>query len=285
MTSTWLRPTLPTYIVPDAGNVDCALHGHDWSAVGVYIGGVVHIPCKRAGCTAALVQQPDGTGTARPGVFDMAVGDTYLDMEDDPQGGVIKIVCYEVAHSYRLPDIPFAAGDVAVDIGAHVGGVSVYLGKKHPSARIYAFEPSSANYARLRRNLKANKVKNVTAAHVAVTGDGRDVTLELAIASGGHSILKPPSGDGERVNSLTLERIFDLYGIERLHLLKIDCEGAEYEILEVAEYLLDRVDWFVGEFHQSDMLTAQGQTPDGLAALVWRHIPKERTRINGSIMV
>lgn len=282
----WQRPVLPDTATLDCGNAVCAREGHDWCAVGLHSHGRVETPCKRVGCEAALVQYPDGRSFVQTWGFGMAVGDTVLDLADDPDGPVVKMVVREIAESYRLPDVALAAGAVVVDIGAHVGGPSIYLAKRFPKARIIALEPSAANFARLQRNIAANKVHNVIAVHSAVTGDGRDVLLagNPALATGGYSILKTDT-QREIVPSLALADIFRLYGIDRIALLKVDCEGAEYEILEAAGDLLARVELLVGEFHHSDALAAEGRTPDGLAQMVWQHIPRERTRINGSVMV
>src|SRR5262245_250736 len=47
---------------------------------------------------------------------------------------------------YGFERIPFEAGDVVIDIGAHVGLVSSYLAKRWPFLRVQAFEPHPTNY-------------------------------------------------------------------------------------------------------------------------------------------
>lgn len=42
---------------------------------------------------------------------------------------------------YGLDAIPFQPGDCVIDIGAHIGLVSMYLAKRWPFLRIHAFEP------------------------------------------------------------------------------------------------------------------------------------------------
>ena len=61
------------------------------------------------------------------------VPDVIRDTETNPNG------------TYNFSDINFQAGDVALDIGAHVGTVSIHLAKMHPEIKIYAFEPSETN--------------------------------------------------------------------------------------------------------------------------------------------
>ena len=48
---------------------------------------------------------------------------------------------------------------------------------------------------------------------------------------------------------VTLERLMEDYSIDTLDLLKLDCEGAEWDILPAAERVLPRVRQICMEFH------------------------------------
>jgi FkbM family methyltransferase len=83
-----------------------------------------------------------------------------------------------------------------------------------------------------------------------VTKDGRTVNVlaDPISNSGGATIYS--LGD-RQVKSVTLESIFKDYEIEQLPLLKIDCEGAEFEILKDINSLL-KVKALRGEFHRAN---------------------------------
>ena len=239
-------------------------HSHQWSAMGLYIGGVLHQPCNVPDCAAALVDGP--LPRVVSGVFPNEVAGIPLLLEDDPQGGVAKLVMRELVDGYGLDKIELKPGDGVIDVGAQVGAVSIYLAKRQPLARIYAFEPVPANFKRLMRNLKANGVENVTAIHKAVTGDGRDLVLHLTmdVNSGGNSAF----GKGWKtitVPSTTLADFVRVLHIDRIKLLKLDCEGSEYEIVESSLEMLDRVDVVRGEMHVGEGLG--GSPSDLLEAL------------------
>jgi hypothetical protein len=68
------------------------------------------------------------------------------------------------------------------------------------------------------------------------------------------------------IASMTLDEVFSVYEIDRCKLLKIDCEGMEYEILPYAR-VLDKVEYLVGEFHASASLQNQGWYPERLQAI------------------
>ncbi len=262
-------------------NLICSHEGHDWSPTGVYVNGALWAPCKRKGCEAGV----------RPGVcteehmFPSSVHGVPLDIEDDPQGGVAKIVMRELNDNQAINNLGLGPGSMAIDIGAHVGIVSIFLAIRYPGVIVYAYEPIQANFERLNRNLKANGVwgddydtiTGVYANPIAVTGDGRNLPLfaNLSDNSGGSSAFGGFSGSKEDVFSTTLEEIFELGEIDRCNLLKIDAEGAEYEILEAGEAYLDRVDWLMGEFHTNARLGAMGKDMNTLYQMCARHIPTD----------
>jgi FkbM family methyltransferase len=166
----------------------------------------------------------------------------------------------------RLGDIT----DTIVDIGAHVGIVSLYLAKKFQTATIYSYEALDANYQNLLLNLELNKVQNVHAKNLAVTGDGRPYEMALATknntgGSTGWSECVSKVAKPYTIDSLTLDNIIQDKG--DIDLLKIDCEGAEYEILQASKRL-DAVTNVIGEFHLNDRLRKAGRSFEALEKVV-----------------
>lgn len=130
---------------------------------------------------------------------------------------------------YGIKDMQFAPGDVVVDIGANIGIFSIYLALMHPEVAIYSFESSKTNYGHLLKNIAENGVKNVTPINLAITEDGRDCYCSTVEGgnTGGADIFQAV---GEKCGSMTLDAFINNNG-KKIRLLKIDCEGAEYEIL------------------------------------------------------
>lgn len=244
---------------------ECA-KSHDWSPTGLYVDGIIHRMCKRPDCK--MEQRQVWIETIGPG---LSVDGIDLDIEDDPQGGVAKVICREAQGKYDKLNLQ--PGDVVIDIGAHVGIVSIYLAKRYPGIKVYAFEPVPANYQRLCRNLHANGAEGVIAVNKAVTGDGRSIGIAVQpeINTGGGSMLNTAT-KSLIASSCTLSDIFGLYVQGRAKLLKIDCEGAEYEILQGSEALLDRVDYLRGEFHANRTTALLGYSPEKLLAMCQKHI-------------
>lgn len=203
----------------------------------------------------------------------------------DVEGSIaVQVVAGEVGDgAYDFSDIDFRPGDVVVDLGAHVGVVSSYLGTRFPFLRIVSFEPVPRLYRLLRWNLARNGVRNVTAVNKAVTADGRPLGMVawLDSNSGGGTSTYSAGFEGSEqwfeVPSTTLDAVFDDYGIDRCKLLKIDVEGAEYEILSGAR-CLDRVEHVRGEFHENNVVRERGQSMEGLAAYVASVVGEGRVR-------
>lgn len=242
-------------------------HTHQWAKIGLFDGkGGMSTPC--VGCWDELSRErgiiKDGFKPSFPLKF---VPDT---------DGITRLVCREIERDYKLDNLDLKDGDTIVDIGAHKGIVSCYLGWKYPQARVLSYEPVKVNYDAMLENIKLNGLTNIIPFNLAVTSDGRDVLMAVdTVANSGGSTMMTGDGDLQEAHSVRLLDIFVTYDITRLALLKIDCEGGEYEILGNAWKLLDRVDHLRGEFHR-----AHGSAGD-LELLCKAHIPDVVVTIQG----
>ncbi len=257
---------------------ECKAKGHDWSPLGIWDKGLLCFPCTRKGCEAELRHdQRADTMTVIPDGFKSEVNGITLDVDDDP---VCKVIMREMKQ-YDLDSIDFQPGDVVIDVGSHVGIVSIYLAKKYPGIEVYAYEPTPANYNRLVRNIGANGVvQQVTPFNLAVTGDGKPITLtgNPNDNSGGMSAFTEPGHVKFEAQSLTLEQVFN--GIEgRIKLLKVDCEGGEYSLLQAKPEILNRVDYLRAEFHTNPTLRSLGYDGQRLAEMCAQHIKDVKASI------
>jgi FkbM family methyltransferase len=148
--------------------------------------------------------------------------------------------CRTIVETYE-PDVwrqlmlEVRAGDVVVDVGAHVGLYSVALALRVGRAgRVVAFEPNPSSFQTLRTHCRINRVlERVELRDVAVG----DVDGEVAFESGrgSESSISVSPGSTERVNCARLDTVFPN---QRVDLLKIDIEGYEERALRGAAGLL-----------------------------------------------
>ena len=132
-------------------------------------------------------------------------------------------------------------------MGAHVGLVSLQVAARRVGVgvAVHAFEPSSINAARFRRNVELNAIQDVTLNQVAV-GD-REGEAELAWDAAGTDYAgsrltesgRFSDGSGvERVRTILLDRYAEERAIERVDVLKLDVEGSETSAIDGASSLL-----------------------------------------------
>jgi FkbM family methyltransferase len=173
------------------------------------------------------------------------------------------------ADDYRLREMRFERGDVVIDIGAHIGLFSIYLAKRCPFLKVFAFEPFPANFSNCVENLRLNGVTNVELSPKAIAHDNRLLSMatDPCNSGGASAVVRTFAANGivRDIASMTLDEVFSLHEIDRCKLLKIDCEGMEYEILSGTR-AFDMVEYLAGEFHASPSLQNQGWCPERLRA-------------------
>jgi FkbM family methyltransferase len=144
-------------------------------------------------------------------------------------------------------------GDWVMDIGAHVGLVTVLAASRvGPKGGVVAVEPDETNLAALRANLALNGFEDRVrlVAGVAAEAEGeREIHLNRD-NDGGHSLWEPglhPFNErtaqaplAKRVLAVTLDGLIDRFGPLPVKLVKIDTEGAEQVVLSGGLKLLGR---------------------------------------------
>jgi FkbM family methyltransferase len=195
------------------------------------------------------------------------IGGTKVEVYDQAHSQAADYVAGElILDSYGLGGLRFGPGERVLDIGGHIGLFAIYLALRHPGLRIYSYEPHPDNFKLFDRNLALNGVTNVRLYPEALSSDGRPIALACNPTNSGavsaYSVtLKHARVSG--VPSLTLDQMFDRDQIERCSLLKIDCEGSEYEAL-LATQSWPRVERLCGEFHSNRLLESRGHSPEEL---------------------
>lgn len=110
-------------------------------------------------------------------------------------------------------------GDVFVDVGAHVGRYTVRLASTFKE--VLAFEPSPIQRAGLEANLELNGITHVKVIPFGVWSEFTSLPFEEA-----HGQSRSGVGD----ETITVVPLDGLYTYASL--VKIDVEGAEYEVLK-----------------------------------------------------
>ena len=160
-------------------------------------------------------------------------------------------------------------GMTVIDIGAHVGYYSLLLAKcVGPTGRVFSFEPLHENLALLRKNVQLNNLTNVHSFCDALFSRAGELSLSVPDES-------PDSGDGSLIHdrgskhvpvqAITLDSFCASANIQP-DILKMDVEGAEYDVLLGAQETIRRCrPKLLIELHHFDGNVAAHPVPDLLA--------------------
>ncbi len=131
-----------------------------------------------------------------------------------------------------LPD-----GGVFVDVGAHVGRWTLRLARK--ASQVYAVEPNPDTAAVLRAHIALNDVRDVDVLELAAWDSETRLSLSdpAEKVSGGST--RVVEGDDGTVLARPLDDVFA--GLDRLHLVKLDVEGADLHALRGLRATLARL--------------------------------------------
>jgi FkbM family methyltransferase len=147
-------------------------------------------------------------------------------------------------------------GDVVVDIGAHMGRYTI-TSSKHVGRRgkVVAVEAHPYNFELLEGNLRLNRLTNVRTVNCALYSKKDKLKLYLPDEEQGytmhHSLMTNylVSKYDDRIEQKyieveadTLDNLMHRIGIKQVNWIKIDVEGAEYEVLSGAREILSNSD-------------------------------------------
>lgn len=143
---------------------------------------------------------------------------------------------------------------IILDIGANIGITSIYLINKFPNAKIFSFEPLLENYDILKKNTENYKNIKVFNFGLGKNNETLDIFLSDDSANfGGGSLFPEAGGTCNRKVKCEIRNIQDTLAelnIKAIDLIKIDTEGAEFDILtSLSNKYLQDVKWITGELH------------------------------------
>ena len=218
---------------------------------------------------------PAGLGSAAyrvrrlsPGLFDLIM-DRQLTLRTR-QGPQLRVRLRDAIgpaevfglNEYDTDLIDWPGTRYVIEAGAHVGAFTIWAALRSP-CEVMAIEPNPA----VRRLLEANVARLGLAERVSVrpwalaAGGGRRHLRPAQDSAGTALVFDPAAGDVE-VDSVGLVEVIAVSGFPRVDLVKMDIEGAEYEVFGAAgDATLQAVRHWIIECH-----SAPGQEPATIEA-------------------
>ena len=159
--------------------------------------------------------------------------------------------------------VPLMRGGNVIEIGGHKGYFSMLAASV--AKRVVVFEPTAINFDYLCKNIEINQFNHVTPVKKAVSDTNEPRVFTISDKTDArHSLYETEfSGSAQKVQVLctTIPEIVVDYSVFNISLLKIDCEGGEYDILlnlepNIAQYI-PRI---VCEIHEAPSIPYQKET-------------------------
>jgi FkbM family methyltransferase len=140
--------------------------------------------------------------------------------------------CYNAIKEFSEP--------IIFDIGANIGTFTTWISKAFPNGKIYAFEPQRAVFQMLSGNAAINNLYNVYTYNIGLGKENTKIEFEepnyfakndFGTFSLVEDIITQKTKNKIVVQVNTLDWFVEYYNIPKIHLLKIDVEGMDLDVL------------------------------------------------------
>jgi FkbM family methyltransferase len=167
---------------------------------------------------------------------------------------IIKETCLD--RDYERESVALGQDWTVIDIGAGLGDFTVHAAHHSARGTVYAFEPTPESFRLLEENLRLNQIRNVQPQQLAI---GSAPLMVLKIDSGVPVRFSTAEANGSsggqtsvEVRGAPLDEVIAGLPISRCDLLKIDCEGAEYDIFfHTSPDTFRKIDRICMEYHNN----------------------------------
>ena len=174
------------------------------------------------------------------------MAETYEITGEPKAGGFIQQ--HELDLIETLPTAP-----TVFDVGASIGDFTQAVLERRPDARVLAFEPQEEAQRQLRQRFGSRITVLGALGRAAET---RELYSDVPGSQLGtflpRNIPEVQMRSQGAVEVSTLADVCRAHDVEHIDLLKLDCEGFEYEVLFGAAYMLDHVGLLYWEMMESD---------------------------------
>jgi FkbM family methyltransferase len=159
-------------------------------------------------------------------------------------------MAWEVIMDGVYDTYPIKPTDTIVDIGGHIGSFATKAGILASQGKVYACEPFPSTYEVLSKNTAP--YPNIKAQQIAISNKNGTDTFYFSTANPAENSLVRKSANSTEVPLMTLGDFLTQNNINSVDLMKVDCEGAEYDILFGAKDQLHKIKKMVMEIHEPE---------------------------------
>lgn len=134
---------------------------------------------------------------------------------------------------------------VILDCGANIGISTIYFKTIYPNAIVHAFEPDAHLFEILSKNIHANGFKQVELHQAAIWTEHTTLSFDNKGSEASHI-----DTTGRSTNKVEAKKLASiLANLDAVDFLKMDIEGAEYEVVKDCAPYLHKIENFFLEYH------------------------------------
>jgi FkbM family methyltransferase len=138
-------------------------------------------------------------------------------------------------HTLQMLRTVLGPNDIFLDIGAYIGPTAIYASRfcKH----VYCLEPDPVAYELLLKNIRLNKIHNITTAQFGLFTEKKQLFIgnPKGLGTSGSSLLYSDSQGAASIQTLSLADVTAMWSLPKVKLMKIDIEGAEFDLVPQIE--------------------------------------------------
>jgi FkbM family methyltransferase len=159
---------------------------------------------------------------------------------------IIQEVFYEKIYNLNLKN-----PRNIIDIGGHIGLFSIEKALKYSSSVVWSYEPNKDTFEIFSENVAMNNIKNIKIFDIGVSSKaGKHLFYKDRNPSVSGFYKASSKHTKDIIGTISLEDVFRINKIKYCDLLKIDCEGAEFEILlNTPDHIFKKIGKLLVEYH------------------------------------
>jgi FkbM family methyltransferase len=180
-----------------------------------------------------------------------------------------------VEEQYAIPELE--APRLIVDLGSNIGASIAFFRARFPDARIIGLEPDPSTFPRLQRF--ADQAPRVEVHPWAIASESGRLSFHQQPDSWASSLASARDENLPTVEAISLDDLRRRLQIERIDLLKLDVEGAEWQLFEHPASF-DACNVLVGELHFQGHDHALERVHEALAAFDVTITARTATHVN-----
>jgi FkbM family methyltransferase len=156
---------------------------------------------------------------------------------------IVEVFDYGVYESLNVK------GKVVADVGAYIGDSAIYFALRG-AKRVIAIEPHPEAFREMIENIRLNNLEGIIIpVNAGLASRPGEICIENVGVKRTAVIYHKPGGCGTLVPAITLADVIERYAINHSAILKMDCEGCEYDVI-LNDYEHIRVfDAIIFEYH------------------------------------